>query len=222
VRPWPIPDEPVPLVLYEDPLSPWCWIAERRIAAAVEELPGVFGPIRHAAFPLRVEPLPLTEGERRAWARRARKAAREPEGAGVRPDLWLSRDPPRSSVPPLAALAAARQQGAPREDALRAAIREAALVRGVNVARPDVLLELAERAGLDLARFTAAFGAPRAEDRVREALVAALDLGVERAPALVVGDEWLVSGPRSADEYRTLLRKYAMVRLGLPSDRTLH
>jgi predicted DsbA family dithiol-disulfide isomerase len=222
VRPTSFPAERVPLVLYDDPLSPWCLIAERRITAALEDLPGVFAPLRHAPFPGRVDPYPLTRAELRAYARVARRAAREPEGAGTCPDLWLSPDPPLSSVPALAALAAARLQGAAHEEALRQAVRQAALFRGVNVARTDVLLELAERAGLDLARFAAAFQARRSADRVRESLEEAVEKGIECAPALVVGEEWLVSGPRSADEYRALLRRYAIVRLGHPSERTLH
>jgi predicted DsbA family dithiol-disulfide isomerase len=214
--------EPVTLVLHEDPLSPWCWIAERRVEAALASLPGVFAPLRHAPFPLRVAPRSPTRSEVRALARAVRRAAREPEATGVRPDLWLSRDPPWSSVPALAALAAARLQGRDRERALREAIREAALVRGLNVARTDVLLELAERAGLDLDRFAPALGSRRTQDGVRDAREEAEDRGIERAPALVVGDEWLVTGVRPAEEYREVLRRYATLRAGITSTCTLH
>jgi predicted DsbA family dithiol-disulfide isomerase len=212
----------VTLVLYEDPLSTWCWIAERRIAAALEALPGVFAPLAHAPFPLRVEPAALTRSERRALARAARRAAREPEARGTAPDLWLSPDAPRTSVPPLAALAAARLQGAAREDALRSAIREAALVRGLDVSRADVLLELAERSGLDLTRFAPAFSARRTLEHVRARRADAVDRGIDAVPALVIGDEWLVTGARTEEEYLDVLRRYAMVRLGIPEERTLH
>jgi predicted DsbA family dithiol-disulfide isomerase len=215
------PNEPISLVLYEDPLSPWCLVAERRIVAAMEDLAGAFA-LRHEPFPTRPEARAMSKTERRELARIARKAAKEPEAAGTTPDLWLSSDPPLTSLPALAALAAARLQGTTREAALRGAIREAALVRGLNIARTDVLLELAERAGLDLSRFSGALFAPATEARVREALDDAQDKGVRDVPALVIADEWLVAGTRSADEYRAVLLRYVTARLGLPPVRTLH
>ncbi len=210
------------LVLYEDPLSPWCLVAERRIRSALEDGAAPFLPLRIEPFPMRAEPRAPSSRERRALARAARKAAREPEAAHVRPDLWLSRDVPLSTVPTLMALAAARQQGAVHEDALRNAIREAGLVRGINVTRSDVLYELAEAAGLDVARFAGALCAPTTERRVRDAFEDAIDKGILDAPALVIGEEWLVVGTRPADEYRALLRRYASARLGVPPLRTVH
>jgi predicted DsbA family dithiol-disulfide isomerase len=214
--------EPPSLVLYEDPLSPWCLVAEQRIRAILDELPGDFGPLRIEPFPLRAEPRAPSAAERKALARVARRAAKQPEAAHTTPDLWLSADPPLSTVPALAALYAARLQGAAREDALRDAIRQAGLVRGINPTRKDVLYELADAAGLDVARFAGALAAPTTERRVREAFEDALEKGIEVAPALVIGDEWLVAGARSRDEYRAVLRRYACARLGVPPLRTVH
>jgi predicted DsbA family dithiol-disulfide isomerase len=216
------PVEPIPLVLYEDPLSPWCFVAEKRIAAALADLDAAYAPLRHEPFPLRVEPRAMSRAERERLARAARKAAKEPEARGIIPDLWLSTDPPLSSIPPLAALAAARLQGDAREEALRTLLRQAALFRGVNVSRTDVLYELAERAGLDVSRFACALATPWTERRVRARYEEAVDRGVEVAPALVLGEEWLIAGPRSADEYREILERYAQVRHGLPLSRVLH
>ncbi len=216
------PAEPVPLILYEDPLSPWCLVAERRIRAALDEIAAAYLPLRIEPFSMRPEPRAPSTRERRALARAARRAAKEPEAAHTRPDLWLSRDVPLSTVPALTALAAARLQGAVHENALRSAIREAALVRGINVTRADVLYELAEAAGLDVARFACALCAPATERSVRDSFEEAMDKGIRDAPALVIGDEWLVAGARPADEYRAVLRRYAAARLGLPPLRTVH
>jgi predicted DsbA family dithiol-disulfide isomerase len=214
--------EPPSLVLYEDPLSPWCLVAEQRIRAALDDVAGDFAPLRIEPFPLRPEPKAPTAAERRAFARVARRAAKEPEAARTTPDLWLSPDPPLTTIPVHAALYAARQQGTVREDALRQAIREAGLVRGINVTRTDVLYELAGAAGLDVARFAGTLAAPTTERRVREAFEDALDKGIDVAPALVIGDEWLVAGPRSGTEYRAVLRRYSAARLGIPLLRTVH
>ncbi|HYG67938.1 MAG TPA: DsbA family protein [Anaeromyxobacteraceae bacterium] len=211
----------VTLVLYEDPLSPWCLIAEARIRAALAELPGAF-ELEYAPFPLRPDPRALTKTERRAFARAARRAAREPEAKGLKPDLWLSTDPPLTSVPALAALAAARLQGPARETALRKALRDAALVQGVNVTRRDVLLELAERTGLDVTKFAGALTSCEIERRVRASFEEAVDKGIDGAPALVIGDEWLVAGARSTAEYVTILRRYVGARFASSPARTLH
>jgi predicted DsbA family dithiol-disulfide isomerase len=210
------------VVLYEDPLSPWCLVAERRIVAALEQVGPPFARLRREPFPLRVEPVAMSRAERRAFAATARRAAKEPEARGTTPELWLSPDPPLSSMPILAALFAARLQGPAREAALHDAIRDAALVRGVNPARADVLFELAERAGLDLSRFASALAAPGTERRVREGFEEALADGIGGAPALVIGDEWLVAGARSAREYRSILSRYVSERLGVAPLRTLH
>lgn len=211
----------MPLVLYDDPLSPWCLVAERRVRAALEELQFAFA-LQLEPFPLRAEPRALTPRERGALVRAARKAAREPEAAGTTPDLWLGRDPPHTTLPALAAVVAARLQGAAREAALRDALRDAALYRGLDATRRDVLLELATAAGLDVARFDAALSAPATERRVLETFDEALAMGVQAAPALVVGDEWLVAGPRTAAEYRRVLQRYASARLGLQGTRVIH
>jgi predicted DsbA family dithiol-disulfide isomerase len=212
----------VSLILYEDPLSPWCLVAERRIAAAADEFPGAFRPLRLEPFPTRVTPRALSKGDRCAFARAARRAAREPELRGSIPDLWLSPDAPLSSLPVLTALSAARLQGGAREAALRDAVREGALYRGLNVARTDVLLELAQLAGLDVNAFAAALAAPATELRVQETLRQALDRGVHEVPALVIGDEWLVVGARRIEVYRSVLRRYVAERLGMAALHTVH
>ncbi len=213
---------PVSLVLYQDPLSPWCLVAEERITAATESFPGAFGPLRLEPFPTRVTPRALSKAERCALARAARRAAREPELSGSIPDQWLSPDAPLSALPVLAAFAAARLQGQGRELALRKAVREAAHYRGLNVSRTDVLLELAELAGLDVGRFAAALAAPSTEVRVHETLRGALERGVREVPALVIGDEWLVVGARRTEVYRSVLRRYVSARVGLDAVQTVH
>ena len=212
----------VSLVLHGDLLDPWCWIAERRIAAAAEAFPGRF-QLEHAPFPRRWDlRLPSTR-ERAARTRALERAAREDDAPPLSPDLWSSTSPPASGAPPLVALAAARLQGPAREAWLREALREAALVRGLDVSRADVLFEVASRdPALDLARFVSAVRAPATEREVRAAFEDALDKGVEAAPSLVVGEEWLVGGPRTAPEYHDILASYLNRRAGVPPERSVH
>jgi predicted DsbA family dithiol-disulfide isomerase len=209
-------------VLYEDPLSPWCLVAERRLRVALDDVAGPFAPLRLEPFPLRLEPRAVTPREKRDLARAARRAAKEPEAAATTPELWLSDDAPLTTLPALAALEAARLQGPSRETAFREALRDAALVRGINATRRDVLYELAEAAGLDVGRFATALSAPATERRVVDSYEEALGKGIDAAPALVIGDEWLVAGARSVDEYRSVLRRYAAARLGIAGVRVVH
>jgi predicted DsbA family dithiol-disulfide isomerase len=221
VAPHPASDG-VSLVLHGDVLDPWCWIAEKRIVAASEELHGRFAPLRHAPLPRRWHPRAPTAAERRYRVRELKRAAREPDAPPFSPELWEATGGPQSSAPPLIALAAARLQGRNAEVALREALRTAALVAGIDVSRSDVIVEVAARAGLDLARFVPAFQAPGTERTLLAELCEARELGVERGPALVVNEDWLVTGSRSLRDYRVLLKRYLTDRVGSAIEHTVH
>jgi predicted DsbA family dithiol-disulfide isomerase len=210
------------LVLHGDLIDPWCWLVERRVAAAAEAFHGRF-ELEHAPFPRRWDArLPSTR-ERTARARAVERAAREPDAPPLSPAVWSSPSPPTSGAPALVALAAARLQGASQEAALREALREAALVHGLDVSRQDVLVEVASREKvIDLGRFLSALRAPATERQVRAAYDAAVERGVSAPPSVVIGEEWLVSGPRSAVEYHEILERYLTRHAGVPADRTLH
>ncbi len=210
-------------MLHGDLLDPWCWLAERRIVIAADELLGRFLPLDHAPFPRRWDFRAPTSAERRTRARELRRAAREPDAPPFSTELWSGNAAgPQSSAPALIALAAARLQGRPAETALREALRAAALVSGVDVSRTDVIMEVAARAGLDLARFVPAFEAPGTERALLHEIHEARDLGVEDGPALVINDDWLAAGLRSLRDYRLLLKRYLSKRSGSRVEHTVH
>jgi predicted DsbA family dithiol-disulfide isomerase len=210
-------------VLHGDVLDPWCWIAERRICMAADELHGRFLTLRLAPLPRRWEDRAPTSAERRFRARELKRAAREPDAPPFSQELWTGAGPlSSSSAPALVALAAARLQGQPEELKLREALRHAALVSGVDVSRTDVIVEIAARAGLDMASFVPALRAGATERSVRAEIDAAVDLGVEVGPALVINDDWLASGLRSFRDYRLLLKRYLAMRAGTPMEHTVH
>ena len=214
---------PVPLVLHADVLDPWSWIAEKRIVIAADELHGRFFPLEHAPLPRRWEPRAPSAAERRDRVRELKRAAQEPDAPPFSAELWDGcGGGPQSSGPALLAVATARLQGRPAERAMREALREAALVTGIDVSRSDVIMEVAARAGLDLARFVPAFEAPGTARALLEDVQDARELGVRRAPGLVIGDDWLVSGLRSLRAYRLLLKRYLADRAGSPVEHTVH
>ncbi|MHB1845979.1 MAG: DsbA family oxidoreductase [Deltaproteobacteria bacterium] len=211
----------IEVVLYHDVLCSWCLLADARLALLREEYAGAID-FSYRAFPVRPNESAPAAREVRTLARHYRRVAKEPEGAGIVPDLWTENDPPRSTLPPLVALEAARVQGARERDALLHALRDAAFRRGINVARKDVLIELGERVGLEMGRFLTALESPATLAAVEAEHEEARSRGVRGVPALVLGGEWLIAGARPLAEYRELFAKFLTRRGGALSERLLH
>ncbi len=201
----------VELVLYHDVLCSWCYVADARLDFLRDE----YGPSvrwRFRPYPLRPENQLPDKQQRALLARHFRRVSKELEGKGVKADLWTGQDPPSSSLPPLAALEAALPQGEHLQHELLRAMRKAAFVDGINVARRDVQLELASRVGIDLHRFLERLDDPRTAQSVNDAATEAEALGIKGCPALVIGGEWLMQGCRELSEYRQVIDKYLRER----------
>src|SRR5205085_8790408 len=155
----------VELVLYHDVLCSWCYVADARLDYLRDEYGAV---LRWSLrpYPLRPENQVPDKKQRSVLARHFRRVAREQEGKGVKPDLWTGQDPPASSVPPLVALEASLSQGPEAQRAFLAALRRAAFIEGINVARRDVQIELASRIGLDVGALVDRLDDPRLEQEV--------------------------------------------------------
>jgi len=218
------PEEPVPveLTLYHDVLCSWCYVADARLESLRDEYGNALKwSLR--PYPLRPDSQIPGKKERQILARHYRRIAKETEGQGVKPDLWVGEDPPSSSLPPLVALEAALLvQGTALQRELLRAMRRAAFVEGINIARRDVQLELASRVGLDLHSFVDALDDSSLEQSVNDAAEDAESLGIRGVPALVIGGEWLMQGCRDASEYRHVIDKYLRERRSGSAVRTLH
>jgi predicted DsbA family dithiol-disulfide isomerase len=213
--------EPVELVLFHDVLCSWCYVADARLDVLRDEYgSGVHWTFR--PYPLRPENQLPDKKERSLLARHFRRIAKEREGKGVKADLWTGADPPASSLPPLVALEAALPQGPMLQNALLKAMRRAAFIQGINIARRDVQLELAARVGLDVARFAEQLEDPAVEQEVADASDEAEALGIKGVPALVIGGEWLMQGCRDLAEYRQVIDKYLRERVSHSNLRMLH
>jgi predicted DsbA family dithiol-disulfide isomerase len=211
----------VELVLYHDVLCSWCYVADSRLDYLRDE----YGPMLRWSlrpYPLRPENQIPDKKQRSVLARHFRRLGREEEGKGVKPDLWTGRDPPASSVPPLVALEAALAQGTEPQRELLKAMRGAAFLQGINVARRDVQLELASQVGLDVGRFVEQLEDPRIEQDVNDAVEEAESLGIRGVPALVIGGEWLMQGCRELVEYRQVIDKYLRERVAAAQLRMTH
>src|SRR5688572_310408 len=103
------PPKPLQIVVYQDVLCAWCYVAEKRL----DEIRREFGEaVRWTwrPFALRLKEAIPTAPELHEWVTQLERARKEPEGAPLSKELWLAGDPPLSSVPALTALEAARLQ----------------------------------------------------------------------------------------------------------------
>lgn len=208
----PLPDPlSIEVVLFHDVLCAWSYLADARLDVLRAQL-GEQVRWSYRGYPLRPDEQALDKKERQLLARQFRRVAKEPEGKGVVADLWTGNDAPVSSLAPLVALEAARLQGEGQHDALLEALRRAAFLRGMNVTRRDVLLELASALGLDETRFLRDLDDPRSFDRLQEGVDDAESMGIRGVPAVMIGDEWLMQGCRQVEEYRGVIEKYLAER----------
>src|SRR5919198_325654 len=176
--------KPLEIVVYQDVLCAWCYVADRRLEMVRRELGQV---VRWTSRPyaLRLKEATPSPQELEEWVQQVDRAQREPEGRELSKDLWLSADPPRSSVPALVALEAARLQGADAVAQLARCMQRAALQHG-----------------LDMNRFVAAWRSPQTRQLVVEEHRLASTRGVKGVPTLVIGGRWMLSGLRPTREYR--------------------
>jgi predicted DsbA family dithiol-disulfide isomerase len=218
--------KPLQITVYQDVLCAWCYLADLRLEVLRKE----FGDTvrwRVRPYPLRVQDTLPSERELRGLSEEVRRAKEEPEPAArlLTPELWLGGDPPRSSLPGLAALEAARLQGPQARTFLARAMQRAALEQGVNVARTDVVFELASRVGLAMNDFSAAFHSEETRRLILDEHRLAAARGVRGVPTLVISGRWMVCGLRDLAEYRehilTCMGKLAAPRSGSP-ERIVH
>ncbi len=212
--------KPLEIVVYQDPLCAWCYLADRRLTTVRRELGDAF-VWRARPFALRIKDAALTEKERQDWAKEVEEAKLEPDAAALTRTLWEGPDLPRSSLPALIALEAARMQGRDAQKALAQAMQRAAMEGGVNVTRDDVVFELAQGSGLNMGKFAAAIRSPDIKTLVLDGHRQAESRGVKGVPCLVIAGRWMLSGLRTEQEYRDQLLE-CLQKSERPGDVVLH
>jgi predicted DsbA family dithiol-disulfide isomerase len=202
-KPLPFMPKPLQITVYQDVLCAWCYLADSRLDVLRQEFRDIVR-FRVRPYPLRVNDVLPTDKERRALAGEVERAQEEVDPAArlITSELWTGNDAPRSSVPALAALEAARLQGPTARAMFARAMQRAALEQGVNVTRNDVIFELASRVGLSMNAFAAAFSSAQTRQLVLDEHRIAAGRGVRGVPTLVIAGRWMVCGLREVSEYR--------------------
>ena len=161
--------------------------------------------IRWRAFPLRPVPDPTAtfKGTYReeAW-RRCQALAGD---AGVEFQMWEREDYPTFSLPALEAAKCAALQGEEAFERLHLALYEAFFTRGVNIGRPEKVLEVVREAGLDMERFQTDYETGQAREWVLADYEEAVRTHGVRAIPTVLFDGKRIVGAVPLEEYRRLL-----------------
>lgn len=144
-----------------DPLCGWCYAAQPLVGAALAQLGnrvalrlhggGLFGEPRHVDAGLAQHIVHSDE--------RIAQLSGQPFGEAYRQGLLADDGTVLYSLPPIAAVLAAESVDAAKAYPMLVAIQNAHYQRGLRVAEPPVLGELAEETGLDGTRFALAFAA---------------------------------------------------------------
>lgn len=182
------------VVYYTDPLCCWSWAFEPhwrrlraefgaaldcryRMAGMIADWGSYSDPLNSVSRPLHMGPI---------W-----REAQHLAGAAVDDRIWME-DPPASSHPGCLAVKAAELQSADAADLYLRRLREAVMTQRRNIARPEVLLELADEVAagapdrLDAVRLRRDLDGQAAREALREDIKEARYRGIGRFPTLTL------------------------------------
>jgi predicted DsbA family dithiol-disulfide isomerase len=185
---------PLELVYYTDPLCCWSWAFEPhwrrlraefgaaldcryRMAGMIADWGSYSDPLNSVSRPLQMGPI---------W-----REAQHLAGVPVDDRIWAE-DPPASSYPACLAVKAAELQSADAADLYLRRLREAVMTQRCNIARREVLVELAEELAaaapdrLDAERLGRDLDGQAARDALREDIKEARYRGIGRFPTLTL------------------------------------
>jgi len=185
---------PIAIVNYTDPLCCWSWAFEPhwrrlrdafrgalacryRMAGMIADWDSYNDPLNTVSRPVQMGPI---------W-----RQAQHLSGVPVDDRIWVL-DPPASSYPACLAVKAAELQSADAADLYLGRLREAVMAQRRNIARREVLLEVADEAAaaapdrLDAARLRHDLDAAPPRDALREDIKEARYRGIGRFPTLTL------------------------------------
>ncbi|SFW77116.1 DsbA family protein [Chitinophaga sancti] len=199
------------VVCYTDPLCCWSWAFEPVLRQLKEEyhvsirycMGGMLSSWKHYHDALQAVSRPLQMGP--VWMQ-----ARQMTGAVIDDKIWF-RDPPASSYPACVAVKTAGLQSPEMEEKYLYLLWEAVMVKGKNIAKKEVLLDLAAALETGLPgsfsadSFDIQLGCKATVDAFRSDLQEVSYRRIERFPSLLLtarrtGQALLLTGNRPIDE----------------------
>jgi predicted DsbA family dithiol-disulfide isomerase len=204
--------------IWSDIACPWCYVGKRRLEAALASFPHRDAvQVTWHSFQLDPSALRTLSSERSYAERLAAKygvtlsqgqamISRMTETAakdGLAMDFGRIR--PGNTFDAHRLLHLAKQRG--RQDALEERLFSAYLCEGQAIGEPEVLVRLAEQAGLDLDEAQGVLAGDAHADDVRADIAQARALGVSGVPFFVVGERYGVSGAQPPETLLAVLTR---------------
>ena len=202
------------LEIISDVICPWCYIAKRQLALALAQL-GQDLQVELVWRPFQLNPAQSREGIARAeylvqkFGSLARAEARYAPISAAAARCGLPFNPARITRVPNtfdAHRLIAYSARCKVEDAVVTALFNAYFVDGSDLGQREILVELAESAGLDGEKVRIFLASSAGDDEVRAAASAARRLGISSVPAFVIDGQYLFSGAQEPDTLVPLLR----------------
>ena len=202
--------------IYSDISCPWCYIGEKRFAAALADYPG--GAVDVVFRPYQLDPAASTS------PRPLVEALREKFGANVQPMLARVTDAAREegitihwdravAVNTLTAHRllqfALRDYGADIQRTLAEQLFDAHFTSGGDVGDVALLTELAASAGMDRERTRKYLDSVEGLAETRDAIDDARGLGIRAVPTFVFDEKYMVEGGQPSAVFAEVLREVA-------------
>lgn len=212
---------PLKIDFVSDVMCPWCAVGLGGLTKALDKLSGegIRADITYQPFELNPQMVP--EGENivehigrkygstpeQSAANRAMIRQRAAEvgfdiNMGDNSRIWNTFDAHRL-------LHWAHETAPQKQDALKRALFDAHFSKGLNMSDAGVLAAAAEAAGLDRAGAAELLASTRYTQEVRSAEQLWLSRGINSVPAVVINDQYLISGGQPAEVFENALRQIA-------------
>jgi predicted DsbA family dithiol-disulfide isomerase len=199
--------------IYSDTICPWCYIGKRRLEKALAQRPDVDARVHWRAFQL--NPWMPAAGIAREEYLKAKFGASDAqriyanirevgltEGLDFRFDL-MTRTPNTVMSHRLIAWAA-EQDGTDPQGALVENLFQGYFLNGADLGNPTVLIEAAERAGLDPKAAETFLATNEHHDAVVAEDAAARRMGIQGVPCFIVDGAYAVSGAQEPEYFMPL------------------
>jgi predicted DsbA family dithiol-disulfide isomerase len=205
--------------IWSDIACPWCYVGKRRLEAALAAFP------HSQAVDVTWHSFQLDPSAPRSLPSSPAYAERLSAKYGVSPQqgsamiermvqtaaqdglaMDFERIRPGNTFDAHRLLHLAKQRG--RQDALEERLFAAYLCEGQAIGEPDVLLTLAEQAGLDVDEAQGVLATDAYAQEVRSDIAHARRLGVSGVPFFVVGEHYGVAGAQSAETLLSVLTQW--------------
>ena len=181
------------ITFYTDPLCCWSTAMDPHLQRLKDDLPGLInlnycmcGMIADWSSysdPLNNVNEPCEMGS--VW-----RKAKDETGVSINDEVWQN-DPPCSSYPSCLAVKTAGLQSAAAEEKMLQQLRDAVMVKGLNIAREDVLAEVANQVAdrnpaFDLDRFKKDYNSPQSRNALKHDLKVVKNSDIGRFPTLTL------------------------------------